>query len=49
MINDLKAQAMSLCQGDITQYNELYLSSVEIYLRKFEHYIKTNSDGKGTT
>jgi len=49
ILNDLKAQLMQLCDGDVGEYNLLYNAPIEIYIRKFEHHIKQSNNGKGTT
>lgn len=45
---DLKAQVMALSGGNTQEYNSIMSGSVEVYLRKFEHHIKSNAHGEGT-
>lgn len=40
VIEDFKAQLMSLAAGNIVEFNELMRGDVSLYLLKFEQFIK---------
>jgi hypothetical protein len=45
VVDDLKAQVMDLCAGNIVEFNTLMASDVSTYLLKFELFIKQQKNG----
>jgi hypothetical protein len=45
--SDLKDQLMALAEGDVQNYNELRQGDIELFLIKFEQFIKSHN-GRGS-
>lgn len=41
----IKTQVMTIVEGDVVAYNQLMINDVELFLTKFEQFIKTQNRG----
>ena len=41
----LKEQVMAMCDGDVLAYNQMMRNDVEVFILKFESFIKTLNRG----
>jgi hypothetical protein len=41
----IKTQVMTIVEGDVVAYNQLMINDVDLFLTKFEQFIKTQNRG----